>query len=169
MDDAWIFIVPASEEVVAALLRESLVTPKQQRFVKEYLVDMNATQAAIRAGYSEKTANEQGCRLLTNVSIRTAVDAAQGRIATKLEITAETIVDDLMELSKGAAAVMQYSAAIRGRELVGKHVGMWPNRVEHTGKDGAPIQLETSETINIKDMPADKRELLRRALAKEGK
>lgn len=46
---------------------------KQQRFVDEYLIDLNATQAAIRAGYSEKTANEQAARLLANVSIKEAI------------------------------------------------------------------------------------------------
>ena len=46
------------------------MTTKQQRFVEEYLIDLNATQAAIRAGYSAKTANEQGARLLANVSVR---------------------------------------------------------------------------------------------------
>jgi phage terminase small subunit len=43
------------------------MTPRQQRFLDEYLVDLNATQAAIRAGYSTRTANEQGARLLANV------------------------------------------------------------------------------------------------------
>lgn len=46
------------------------LTPKQQRFVAEYLVDMNATQAAIRAGYSQKTADVQGPRLFGNVRRR---------------------------------------------------------------------------------------------------
>ena len=46
------------------------LTPKQFRFADEYLIDLNATQAAIRAGYSPKTANEQGARLLANVSIQ---------------------------------------------------------------------------------------------------
>lgn len=46
-----------------------MLNAKQQRFVDEYLVDLNATQAAMRAGYSERTANEQGARLLAHVSV----------------------------------------------------------------------------------------------------
>jgi hypothetical protein len=46
------------------------LTPKQARFVQEYLIDLNATQAAIRVGYSKKTATEQASRLLTNVALR---------------------------------------------------------------------------------------------------
>ena len=49
------------------------LTAKQKRFIEEYLIDLNATQAAIRAGYSEKTARSQGQRLLTNVDIQNAI------------------------------------------------------------------------------------------------
>lgn len=54
-----------------------MLTPKQQRFVDEYLIDLNATQAAVRAGYSERTANQQGPRLLENGDISAAIDAAK--------------------------------------------------------------------------------------------
>ncbi len=53
------------------------LTPKQARFVEEYLLDLNATQAATRAGYSKKTANEQGAQLLAKLRIRQAVAEAQ--------------------------------------------------------------------------------------------
>jgi len=53
------------------------ITSKQQRFVTEYLIDLNATQAAIRAGYSRKTAQQQGSRLLTNVVVKRAIAAHQ--------------------------------------------------------------------------------------------
>ena len=49
------------------------LSPKQEMFCQEYLVDLNATQAAIRAGYSKKTANEQGTQLLVRLSIRERV------------------------------------------------------------------------------------------------
>jgi phage terminase small subunit len=54
-----------------------MLTPKQARFVEEYLVDLNAKQAAIRAGYSPKTAEVQGCRLLRNVQVAAAIQRAQ--------------------------------------------------------------------------------------------
>ena len=50
---------------------------KQQRFVDEYLIDLNATQAAIRAGYSEKTAEQQGYQLLQKTSVLKAIEEAQ--------------------------------------------------------------------------------------------
>lgn len=75
------------------------MTPKQAAFIAEYLVDKNATQAAIRAGYSAKTANEQGSRLLANVSVRAAIDAALAKQADTLEITAERILRERARLA----------------------------------------------------------------------
>ena len=71
------------------------MTPKQQRFVQEYLIDLNATQAAIRAGYSERTAEQIGHQLLKKTSVAEAVASAQGKVAAKLEITAEKVLRDL--------------------------------------------------------------------------
>ncbi len=48
------------------------LTEKQKQFVREYLIDLNATQAAIRAGYSAKTADQQGSRMLANVKVQQA-------------------------------------------------------------------------------------------------
>lgn len=68
------------------------LTAKQQRFVEEYLVDLNATQAAIRAGYSPKTAKQQGQRLLTNVDITTAIEAAKAARSSRTQITADNVL-----------------------------------------------------------------------------
>ena len=71
------------------------LTAKQSRFVEEYLIDMNATQAAIKAGYSKKTAKSQGQRLLTNVDIASAIKKVQDKISAKLDITREELLNDL--------------------------------------------------------------------------
>jgi phage terminase small subunit len=71
---------------------KSALTPKQQRFVQEYLVDLNATQAAIRTGYSKKTAEVQGSTLLRNPKVAAAVSKAQAKTSDKLEITRERII-----------------------------------------------------------------------------
>lgn len=80
------------------------LTNKQSTFCKEYLVDLNATQAAIRAGYSEKTANEQGSRLLANVSIQNAIQEAMDARSKKVGVTAEWV---LAEIQKVAALNFQ--------------------------------------------------------------
>jgi len=74
------------------------LNPKQQRFVAEYLKDLNATQAAIRAGYSEKTAPQIASRLLTNVKVAAAVAKGQKAIAEKAGVTVEKVIDELAKL-----------------------------------------------------------------------
>ena len=88
------------------------LTDKQQRFVEEYLIDLNATQAAIRAGYSERTANEQGARLLANVSVATAVTVAQKARSVRIEITADMVLRELAKL--GFANMQDYMKAGSG-------------------------------------------------------
>ena len=78
-----------------------MLTDKQQRFVDEYLVDLNATQAAIRAGYSAKTANEQGARLLANVSVQNAIRERQEVLKMKTEITQEWVVERYRRIVEG--------------------------------------------------------------------
>lgn len=81
-----------------------MCTPKQNRFAEEYIIDLNATQAAIRAGYSPNTANEQGARLLTKVSVQTEIQSAIEARSRRTEITADKV---LAELAKIAFANMQ--------------------------------------------------------------
>jgi phage terminase small subunit len=75
------------------------MTPKQERFVEEYLVDLNATQAAIRAGYSAKTAEQQGSRLLSNVQVSKAVQAKRAALSEKTGITIERTARELAALA----------------------------------------------------------------------
>lgn len=71
--------------------REPL-TPKQGAFVAQYLVDLNATQAAIRAGYSAKSAGRQAVELLTKPHISDAIAAAKAKRAERIEVTADMVV-----------------------------------------------------------------------------
>ena len=79
--------------------RRGRMTNRQKRFVEEYLIDLNAAQAAIRAGYSEKRANAIGYDLLTNTDIQNAIDAALAERAEKTKITAERVVKELAVLA----------------------------------------------------------------------
>lgn len=81
-----------SRKAVRTIAADKKLTPKQRRFVDEYLIDLNATQAAIRAGYSPKTANEQGARLLANVSIAKAIQEARDKQQERTEITQDRVL-----------------------------------------------------------------------------
>lgn len=71
------------------------LTPKQQRFCQEYLIDLNATQAAIRTGYSAKTAQEQGSRLLSNVMVSAEIERRQGERSERTMADADEVVKRL--------------------------------------------------------------------------
>lgn len=75
------------------------MTPKQQRFVDEYLIDLNATQAAIRAGYSAKTAGAIGYESLTKPEIAKAIEAAMSRRSEKTLITQEKVLERLWHIA----------------------------------------------------------------------
>ncbi len=79
------------------------LTDKQQRFVDEYLIDLNATQAAIRAGYSVRTANEQGAQNLAKLSIQDAISRKMAARSRRTGVNAERVV---LELAKVAFAKM---------------------------------------------------------------
>lgn len=71
------------------------MNPKQKKFVQEYLVDLNATQAAIRAGYSSKTAGSMGFDLLKKPEIQAAIQEGQKRLSIKTEISADRVIREL--------------------------------------------------------------------------
>lgn len=76
----------------------SKLTAKERRFIDEYLIDLNATQAAARAGYSKRTAEQQGYQLLRRPRVAEAITAQQRKIATKLEVTQERVVAELAKI-----------------------------------------------------------------------
>ena len=75
------------------------MTPKQERFVEEYLVDLNATQAAIRAGYSKSTSYSIGQRLLKNVEIQKSITAAREKQQRRVEITADRVLAEYAKIA----------------------------------------------------------------------
>lgn len=122
------------------------LTPKQQRFVEEYLIDLNATQAAIRAGYSARTAQQIGSENLLKPVIAAEIAALQAKTSEELGITREWILGKLkdnVERSMQVEAVVdrdgnetgeyqyQGSVANKALELLGKHRGMFADKVEH--------------------------------------
>jgi phage terminase small subunit len=133
------------------------MTPKQERFVEEYLIDLNATQAAIRAGYSPKTADQQGSRMLKNVKVSQAIKAAQANLSQKAELTAEWTTEHLMSeaVYKGFGA--SHSARVAALVALGKRLPNFfaPERHQHGGdSESPPLKMEHSGNA-ITLLPAD--------------
>ena len=106
--------------------------PKQQRFIEEYLIDLNATQAAIRAGYSEKTACSIGEENLRKPDIKQAIQERMAARSQNTEVTQEWVVKALKKNYLEASADKEFSAVNKSLELLGKHVGMF-NKIEVEG------------------------------------
>lgn len=117
------------------------LNPKQARFVEEYLLDLNGKQAAIRAGYSEKTADAQASRLLTHVKVATAVAAGLKARSERTEITQDYVLTGLRTEAEFKGEGATSSARIRAYELLGKHLGLFAEKHEHSGPNGQPIPV----------------------------
>ena len=123
---------------------------RQEAFCREYLIDYNGTQAAIRAGYSKKTANSQASRLLANVNVLSRVRALQAEKTAQLSISHDWVVHQLVdvvqkckdpvpvetwdyeekEMVKTGEYMFDSKGATKALELLGKHLGMYIDKVE---------------------------------------
>ena len=118
---------------------------RQRVFVQEFLVDLSATQAAIRAGYSPKTARSQGQRLLTKPDVRKAVEEAQKARQERTNISADYVLNSLKEVAERCmqaepvldrdgkpTGIYRFDSAgvNRALELLGKHLKMFTDRIE---------------------------------------
>jgi phage terminase small subunit len=176
------------------------MTPKQQRFVDEYLIDLNATQAAIRAGYAKSGARTEGARLLADANIAAEIDEAMAKRSMRTNITQDQVLRELARIgfvdirkvvtwtngasgfdeamaeetgevrisvanfvslvpsdqidAETAAAISEVSQTKDGALKVklhdkraalvdlGRHLGMFKDKVEVTGKDGGAIEID---------------------------
>lgn len=119
------------------------LTPKQQRFVEEYLIDLNATQAAIRAGYSEKNADKIGSQLLGKTRVAASIRDAQEKRTRRTEITADYVLTTIRETVEALLNDREKNAAniFKGSELLGKHIKLFTDKHEITGADSGPVQI----------------------------
>ncbi len=122
------------------------MTEKQKAFCKEYLIDYNATQAAIRVGYSAKTACEQGARLLANVKVQKYIQQMTQQLENKKimdiqevqerlsEIARGKAVEEVVVVESGQAKIIEKSVSakeqVRALELLGKANSLFVERVE---------------------------------------
>lgn len=131
------------------------LTPKQRRFVEEYIIDLNGADAARRAGYSAKSANDQAKQNLALPQVQAALQALMAERSKRTEITADKV---LREFGVLGFATVQEAVAWGGSGLsvkhsalvsMGRHLGMFVDKTEVTGKNGGPIQ--TMDLSNLTD------------------
>ena len=121
------------------------LTLKQSAFVREYLIDRNGTQAATRAGYSEKTANEQASRLLANVNIQAALAEGEKAHAKRCNISVDSLTKELESDRELARNIEQPSPAITATMGIAKLHGLVEEKHRVTGSVTVEIIKRTYE------------------------
>jgi len=129
------------------------VTPKQAAFVDEYLIDLNSSQAAVRAGYKGDP-NTIGPRLLANVGIKSAIEEKIIARQERTEITQDVVLRDIETIKRSAMTMtadkdgnpvmVNYNAALKACELQGRHNGMFTDKMALT------IETTTDEELHAR-------------------
>ena len=110
------------------------LTDKQKQFCKEYLIDLNATQAAVRAGYSHKTAYSIGQENLTKPEIANYVQSLMDKRSKKTEITADYVLEVIQETMEKSRQDDDKQNTYKGAELLGKHLKLFTDRIDVDAK-----------------------------------
>lgn len=133
-------------------MAERKLTEKQKRFCQEYIVDLNGTQAAIRAGYAANSAEVTASRLLRNDKVKEYTQQLMDKRSNKLEITAEDVLQSILDIRANCTQtldikqknesgevevvgkqMLDISGALKANELLGKHIKLFTDKVEHSG------------------------------------
>lgn len=118
----------------------SKLTDKMARFVEEYLIDLNASQAVLRAGYKTRNQDKMGTQLLQHPLVKEAVEARLQERRERVVVDQDYVLNNLVsivEATKGGNP----AAALRGLELLGKHLGLYRDKQEISGPDGGAIEM----------------------------
>lgn len=121
------------------------MTEKQKAFIREYLVDFNATKAAIRAGYSENAASEQGYDNLRNPQIKHEIDV----YIQENVLNVNEILRDNIEFLKNTIKTSKSDRdKLKASELLGKSIGQFSDKVILSGDEEKPIRVKIDRASN---------------------
>lgn len=133
------------------------LNPRQQRFVAEYLVDLNATQAAIRAGYSKRTARSVGSENLAKPDIAAALAEAMTEKVETIEISSDLVLQGLLTEAQRTGEGTSHGARVAAWRALGEYLKLFVQKHEHDHRGEIVHKVE--------QMSVDEREARARALA----
>lgn len=136
-----------------------MLTARQMRFVDEYLKDLNATQAAIRAGYKATTAvAANAARLLKNDKVQEAIEARKQTRVERVELEQDWVVNELRKVAQKCLPVEDddgkpianiVNVGVKALELLGRHQGIFIDKREITGKDGKDLVPDAPKGVLV--------------------
>lgn len=128
-----------------------MTNAREARFVEEYVTCLNATQAAIRAGYSARTAKQQASRLLTRPHVAAAVQEAKERRSATVDVKADEVIRELKVLAF-ATEEIRHSDKLKALELLGKHLALFTDKIESKGESLADMVLAASRLHDAREL-----------------
>jgi phage terminase, small subunit len=130
------------------------MTDKQARFCEEYMIDLNATQAAIRAGYSPKTANEQAARLLANVSIQNRIAQLQAEQSRRTGVSADRVVRELAKVAfvNAGDLIDARTASLKSDAAPDDLAAVQSVKVKTFGEDGLEQEVKLADKLKALDL-----------------
>lgn len=128
----------------------STISPKMRLFVEEYLVDMNASAACKRAGYVTSNPHKLGTQLLQHPLVKKEISKHLDERTERLSLSADYVIQKLISIVEDTEKGNP-SAALRGLELLGKHLGLYRDRQEISGPDGDAIKMEQKVKQDVSD------------------
>lgn len=137
------------------------LSTKMELFVSEYLVDLNATEAVLRAGYKSKNPNRLGSELLRHPLVKDAVDKALAKRLETNEVKADYLINKLISIIENTET-SNPTACLRAIELAGKSIALWKERQEISGPDGGAIQTEQKLKQDVESFTSSISRLARR-------
>lgn len=138
------------------------LSDQQKVFCEEFLTDLNATQAVIRAGYKTKYPNRVAYQLMENPAIRIAIDGLRAERSKGTDVTKDFVLRGIQKTIKLAEENNNLNALLRGYELLAKHLGMFIERTEISGPDGDAIKMEQKIKEDVADFTSAIARLARR-------
>ena len=130
------------------------MTKKQKRFIEEYLIDLNATQAAIRAGYSPDTAKAIGCENLTKPDIRAHIDRAMAERSKRTGVNADRVVQELAKIAfvNATEVIDPKTATVREDALPEDTAAIQSVKVKTFGEDGLEREIKMADKLKALEM-----------------
>ena len=119
---------------------ERAMPPMQLAFCNEYIKDFNGAQAVIRCGSTTQYPNKMACQWLTNPGVRACIDFLMAQRTLQMKIDQGYVIEKLVRTIDKAEKDNQHASVLRGVELLAKHLGMFIERQEISGKDGEEIK-----------------------------
>lgn len=130
------------------------MTKKQKRFCEEYLIDLNATQAAIRAGYSPDTAKAIGCENLTKPDIRAHIDRAMAERSRRTGVNADRVVQELAKIAfvNATDVIDPKTATVKEDALPEDTAAIQSVKVKTFGEDGLEREIKMADKLRALEL-----------------